>query len=59
MKLTPADVRRLRQQRADGAPSARLALEYGVSVATVHDVCAGRSWRRTGGTRTRGRKTNN
>lgn len=47
--LTAPEVRRLRQQRRAGSPAVLLALEFGVSVATVHDVSAGRSWAHTGG----------
>lgn len=51
--LTAPEVRRLRRQRRAGASAPLLAVEYGVSVATVHDVAAGRSWAHTGGPLTR------
>jgi len=47
-KLSLMDVRRIRHQRTDGVSTARLAMEYGVSIKTIEDVVYGRTWVKVG-----------
>jgi DNA invertase Pin-like site-specific DNA recombinase len=42
--LLEDDVRRMRQQSADGIPNYRLAAEYGISPATVSRIINRKAW---------------
>jgi Mor family transcriptional regulator len=42
--FTDDQVREIRERREDGATIADLAAEYGVSVSTIYNVCARRTY---------------
>ena len=47
-KLTPKDVRAIREALADGETGTILAARYGVTRGMISHIRQGRTWRRTG-----------
>lgn len=44
-KVTEDDVRNIRNRRAKGERAQALAVEYGLSYATIHDITARKTWK--------------
>lgn len=44
-KLTPGEVRMIREFRAEGMKASDLGMKFGISVRHVYEICLGRSWR--------------
>lgn len=44
-KLDIEKVKRILQLYADGLPEAKIAEEFSVSQATIHQICYGATWR--------------
>lgn len=54
--LTPEDVRRLRERRAEGIAQEDLAEEFGISQSLVSSIVTGRRYAQEGGPIERGRR---
>jgi hypothetical protein len=55
-KLTTEQVVEVRLRRSRGESISRISKEYGMSTASIGDMCAGRTWKNTGGPLTTGHR---